>query len=533
MAHRFADFSSFQAQPMRAKRANAARLNNLCQRLKKKLERRWNGADDEMPRKAQRKTWDQCSNSSRWSVDDRIVVFQEAANEFLRDTKVWQLVPIITRVVVVDSKLTIQQVIDALVHENQENAAPVWNSQNERFTGVVTWQSLINALVASESTLNQFLSTPIGQIKLDSMQKVHPTHPLKEVIQKCMQTAGPCTFCIVGATYNGGLETSDILNVFTRRRILKFLFGQLSSHTAAAFRTSTVSTKGIKGDTKSSRSSVSSMEAIISSQTNSSSGGGASALKRNLFDEILMFTVEQLSIAQTHSVEIVRGGVTLKHVLKTLVMKSLPRVVVLDSDGRAVEMYSRSDIRILSDEVLAALDQDIVQAAKSHRRLCTFCTKQDTLQSIMFKMATGAATSEALVCVNSEGRFEGLVSFTSLFGILESKQGASAKSISSSSVREVTMTDAKRGDNGPQAEISMIDAKRKVFDSKESEDQLDATTGLERNKVVMTTAKVATEEAEVSMIDVDEGRRRVEESKEQNEAARAEEDNAMQTESHE
>uniref|UniRef100_A0A7S2X9G2 CBS domain-containing protein n=1 Tax=Lotharella oceanica TaxID=641309 RepID=A0A7S2X9G2_9EUKA len=85
-------------------------------------------------------------------------------------------------------------------------------------------------------------------------------------------------------------------------------------------------------------------------------------------------------------------------------------------------MYSRADIRLLSDEVAAVLDVDVVAAAGRHRRMCTFCTKNDTLQTVMQKMAwTAGMAGEALVCVGPDQRYEGLVSFTSLFGILESK----------------------------------------------------------------------------------------------------------------
>ncbi|GAB5360200.1 hypothetical protein AAMO2058_000607100 [Amorphochlora amoebiformis] len=403
---RFEEYGSFQS-----KKRNAARIDDLCRRLKKKLGRRWDASEDEGPRKAQRKSWDQGTNNRLWSVSDRIVVFQEAANEFLLGTRVWQLVPLNSRVVVVDSKLTIQQVIDALVVENQDFCAPVWDSERERFLGIVTWKALISALVKSGSSLEDFLACHVGKIPLDEMCKIIPTHHLKKVIQACMKPCG--TFCVVGGTLNGGLDTSDILNVFTRRRILKFLLRQLSAHAAGPvqLKTSERDSKGMD---------------IVSDNTKTvdTTGRKTSSFKRNLFDEILMFTVEQLSIASTHGVEIVRKGVKLKDVLTTMVQKVLPHVVILDDDGRAVEMYSRSDIRILSAEVLGVVDLDVVEAANRHRRLCTYCSKSDTLHTIMAKMATSATNGEALVCVGKDKRFEGLVSFTSLFGILETKQGS-------------------------------------------------------------------------------------------------------------
>lgn len=117
-------------------------------------------------------------------------------------------------------------------------------------------------------------------------------------------------------------------------------------------------------------------------------------VKKNLFDETLMFTIEQLGINSREGVHTVRQGeACLKEVLKTLVTKSLGRVVVLDKQGRALEMYSRSDIRILSGEILDVLNLDVVEAARKHPRLCTFCSRTDTLQSVMAKMANGDATA--------------------------------------------------------------------------------------------------------------------------------------------
>eukprot|EP00472_Partenskyella_glossopodia_P009684 CAMPEP_0197523716 /NCGR_PEP_ID=MMETSP1318-20131121/8596_1 /TAXON_ID=552666 /ORGANISM="Partenskyella glossopodia, Strain RCC365" /LENGTH=445 /DNA_ID=CAMNT_0043076503 /DNA_START=70 /DNA_END=1407 /DNA_ORIENTATION=+ len=411
---RFAAYAPF---PPLKKRANAARLDNLHQRLKKKLGRRWDGDEDEGPRKAPRKSRDQCTNWSRFSVNDRIVVFQEAANEFLRGTKVWQLIPETSRVAVLDSKLTVQQVIDALVTENQEHVAPVWDSSEEKYLGIASWESMITSLIASKLSLKNFLNSAIRELKLDPMINVSPTHPLMEAIQTC-ETSEPRTFCIVGANIVPvnedrvqlnlrGLETFDVLNVFTRKRILRFLFAQLSVNAAGP------------GISMPDKSQGQTQPAKIKAE-----GGGANENEKNLFDEILMFTVDQLGIVQRKGVETVTpGSASLKQVLTALVERSLPRVVVLDSQGRAVEMYSKSDIRILSDDVVGALDLDIYAATGRHRRLCSFCTRNDTLQSVMQKMAYGDATAgEVLVCVGPENRYEGLVSFSSLFEILKSKQ---------------------------------------------------------------------------------------------------------------
>eukprot|EP00466_Bigelowiella_natans_P000073 jgi/Bigna1/84789/estExt_fgenesh1_pg.C_10063 len=425
---RFHAYTPFPTEQPMKKRANAARLNNVYQRLKKKLGRRWDEAEDEHRRKSQRKS--RQSNSTRWSEDDRILVFQEAANEFLRGTKVWQLVPETTRVVVLDSELSIQQVIDALVSEMQQNcAAPVWNSKTETFSGVATWQCLISALITSGLSLKEFLSKKIGTISLDKMLRINPTHPLNVLIQASM-TSESRTFCVVGGTCNGGLETGDILNVFTRQRILRFLFGQLSAH-AAGNNNNNPSITSLENNQN--QSSLKSSSSTADSDTKArGSAGGAAAIaannnNKNLFDEILMFTVKQLGIVSRDGVKTVtKGQACLKEVLTGLVKHNLGRVVVVDKEGRAIEMYSRSDIRIMSDEIVSVLDLDVVEAAQKHPRLCTFCSRTDTLQTVMAKMAKGAATAgEVLVCVGPEPhkRYEGLVSFTSLFGILDTKQG--------------------------------------------------------------------------------------------------------------
>eukprot|EP00465_Bigelowiella_longifila_P010215 CAMPEP_0185258058 /NCGR_PEP_ID=MMETSP1359-20130426/7043_1 /TAXON_ID=552665 /ORGANISM="Bigelowiella longifila, Strain CCMP242" /LENGTH=315 /DNA_ID=CAMNT_0027843405 /DNA_START=93 /DNA_END=1040 /DNA_ORIENTATION=+ len=241
------------------------------------------------------------------------------------------------------------------------------------------------------------------------------------------------TFCVVGGTCNGGLETGDILNVFTRQRILRFLFGQLSAH-AAGNSNNTHSISGLENNENQPalRSSSSTVDSDTKARGSASGGGAGAAIavnnnNKNLFDEILMFTVEQLGIVSRDGVKTVtKGRACLKEVLTGLVKQNLGRVVVLDTEGRAIEMYSRSDIRIMSDEIVRVLDLDVVEAARKHPRLCTFCSRTDTLQTVMAKMAKGAATAgEVLVCVGPEPhkRYEGLVSFTSLFGILDTKQG--------------------------------------------------------------------------------------------------------------
>jgi len=227
------------------------------------------------------------------------------------------------------------------------------------------------------------------------------------------QTSDPAVFCVVGGIAHGGLHaTNDILNVFTRRRILQFLFGQLSAHASGP---------GASIHTVPKESKALTQGAMNAS---SQSGAGAEACaspEKNLFDDILMFTVEQLGIVRKDA-ETVGGRAKLREVITTMVRKRIPRVVVLDNDGRAVEMYSRADIRLLSDEVAAVLDVDVVAAAGIHRRMCTFCTKNDTLQTVMQKMAwTAGMAGEVLVCVGPDQSYEGLVSFRSLFGILESK----------------------------------------------------------------------------------------------------------------
>lgn len=410
------NFVAYEPYPNMKKRPNSVRVDDLCRRLKKKLGRRWDGEADEGPRKAQRMSLDQCSNSTRWSVNDRIMVFQEAANEFLKNMTVWQLVPQVTTVSVLDSQVGLNQAIALLSSDSSTPCAPVWDSNSQAFKGVLTFECLFDAVIASQDPRQKMLEAKLDTIHLAPMELVALKEPLTKRVQACM--GHHSHFCIVGNSNKAAdskaktATETNILNVCTTQHILGFLFGQLSAYASGGER---VANNGFDGG------------------NDEKTGGGQRA--PNLFDQILNFTVDQLGIVNKDVVTMQGDHVTLIHILRDMVEHSIPHVVVLDKQGKAIEMYSRSEIRLLSGSVLDLMEAKATEAAARHPRLCTFCTKSDNLRTVMAKMNDHG---KVLVCVDSNRRFEGLVSYNSLLSILDNKQPhAGTKSVDEVNIADV------------------------------------------------------------------------------------------------
>ncbi|CAM9467940.1 unnamed protein product [Chrysoparadoxa australica] len=299
---------------------------------------------------------------------------KEKVNEFLASHSCYDLLTHSGKVVVFDASIPIQLAFYALV-EHDMQAAPLWDSSQRRFVGLMTVTDFIDILrhyshrgvpveqLAAKSIM-EVLSEPEGQrLHQDEFVHVDAEAPL-----------------------------SHASGLFQNRNI-KFLPIMVPGEPGVFALISHVEI----------------LEFLVTTFRE----------QRRLFDN----PISELQIGFFgDSVITVHQDARLHEVLDTMELHGIGAVPIVDQNGRVVNIYSRSDITFLAtaadpDGVLRNLDcklTDILAQPGNEGlrdRLIT-CSPSDTLQMIFEKFAE--VKFKRIVCVDSNFKCKGLISVSDL-----------------------------------------------------------------------------------------------------------------------
>ena len=307
-------------------------------------------------------------------VDCRSVI-----SEFLRSNTCYDLLEPSGRTVVFDTKIAINLAFFALA-ENEITAAPLWDTEQQQFVGMVTSSDFVEviryfyydgteSISDSNSIMGRMSSMDISQWRNFSLRDRRIHGLLYISPEDSLYTA--CKFLDLNGTHRlPVLDPTEriILKVLTHLNVMEYL--------CSMFRD-----------------------------------------ERPLFES----TIAELGIGTFVRTVVLPRTVPLIQVLDHMSQHKVSAVPLLDELGLVVDIYSRADVTLLAREgQLSLLDSPVMEVMALQRaeglavsQLFT-CRRSDSLRRI-FEMYA-AARVHCLVCIDEEGRPEGVVSLTDVFG---------------------------------------------------------------------------------------------------------------------
>ncbi|KAM7221729.1 nuclear protein SNF4 [Rhypophila decipiens] len=159
--------------------------------------------------------------------------------EFLKVRTSYDVLPLSFRLVVLDIDLLIKKSLNILI-QNGIVSAPLWDSRNSTFAGLLTSTDYINVIqyyCQFPDQLNQVdqfrlsslrdIEKAIGVLPLETVS-VHPARPLYEACRRMLKTRAR-RIPLVDVDSETGRET--VVSVITQYRILKFIAVNNEKHT--------------------------------------------------------------------------------------------------------------------------------------------------------------------------------------------------------------------------------------------------------------------------------------------------------------
>ncbi|CAM9393562.1 unnamed protein product [Ectocarpus sp. 12 AP-2014] len=299
---------------------------------------------------------------------------KERINDFLRNHACYDLLKHSGKVVVFDSSIPVQLAFYALV-EHDMQAAPLWDSRERRFVGLMTVTDFIDIL-------RHYRGSGVAVEQLASKS-------IKEVLSEPEgQRLAQADFVHVDAE----VSLLQAASLFQNRRVKFLPIVVPGSATVLAL-----------------ISHVEILEFLVTTFRE----------QQRLFDD----PIAELRIGIfSDSVVTVQEHACLSEVLDLLELHRIGAVPIVDADGRVVGIYSRSDITFLATAanpggVLENLDRklsDILGQPGNEGlrdRLIT-CSPQDTLQTVFEKFAD--FRFKRIVVVDEEARCKGIISVSDL-----------------------------------------------------------------------------------------------------------------------
>ncbi|CAM9171900.1 unnamed protein product [Phaeothamnion confervicola] len=298
---------------------------------------------------------------------------KDRINEFLRSHVCYDVLKHSGKVVVFDASIPIQLAFYALV-EHDMQAAPLWDSVQRKFVGLMTVTDFIDILRHYSHR-----GVPVEQLAAKSIAEVLTEPEGQRLHQE--------EFIHVDAEE----KLSYASGLFKDRRI-KFLPITVPNETGVLALISHVEI----------------LEFLVTTFRE----------QRRLFDDPIC----DLQIGIFDNVVTVQQHARLSEVLDLLELHGIGAVPIVDESGRVVNIYSRSDITFLAtaadpDSVLKNLDcklSDILAQPgnESLRDQLITCSPRDTLQAIFEKFAD--VKFKRIVCVDDDFRCKGLISVSDL-----------------------------------------------------------------------------------------------------------------------
>ncbi|PKY49921.1 CBS-domain-containing protein [Rhizophagus irregularis] len=310
------------------------------------------------------------SNSGTNNTSKRLVC------NFLKQHSSYDVLPVSYRVIVLDTSLLVKKALAALM-QNGVVSAPLWDSTNQKFAGMLTVSDFINLIQYYKHSSYSAAMEEIEQFQIQQLRDVESRvgapppqllsiHPLKSLYEACklLVEARAHRLPLVDVDSETGQEM--IVSVLTQYRILKFI----------------------------------AMNCI-----------DIKTLKKKL-SEIKIGVYENIATA--------RMSTPVIEIVNLLVERRISSVPIIDEDDKVLNVYDSVDVMtLIRTGSYREMDLPVVKALL--RRSEDFpgvhtCTLSDTLHSI-FDLIKKAQVHR-LIVVDSENRLQGIVSLSDIMRYL-------------------------------------------------------------------------------------------------------------------
>lgn len=290
--------------------------------------------------------------------------------KFFHYHKCYDLIPTSAKLVVFDTQLLVKKAFFALVY-NGVRAAPLWDSKEQKFVGMLTITDFIRIL---------HMYYKNAETHIDELEE-HRLETWRNVLDdvKDLVAIGPdaSLFDAIRTLLHNRIhrlpvidpETGNVLYIITHKRLLRFLF--LYIHDLP---------------------------------------------KPKYFSE----SIYDLSIGSYENIEVGKHSMPIIEALRKFVDKRISALPIVDDDGKLIDIYAKFDvINLAAEKTYDNLDLTLKEA-NEHRNEwfegVYKCQKTDSLYDVMEKIVK--AEVHRLVVVNEDDRVEGVVSLSDILAFL-------------------------------------------------------------------------------------------------------------------
>ncbi|KAL4717662.1 hypothetical protein ACJJTC_000811 [Scirpophaga incertulas] len=287
--------------------------------------------------------------------------------KFFKFHKCYDLIPTSAKLVVFDTQLLVKKAFFALVY-NGVRAAPLWDSQRQRFVGMLTITDFIKIL-------QMYYTSP--NVAMDELEE-HRLETWRQVLKGSVMplvSIGPDSslydairILITNRIHRLPVidpDTGNVLYILTHKRILRFLFLYINELPKPAY---------------------------------------------------LQCKLRELRIGTLKDIETATEETSIIEALRKFVTRRVSALPLVDSDGRLKDIYAKFDvINLAAEKTYNNLDVTL-KAANEHRNDwfegVQKCTLDETLFDVMEKIVR--AEVHRLVVVDEEDKVTGIISLSDL-----------------------------------------------------------------------------------------------------------------------
>ncbi|XP_029810241.1 5'-AMP-activated protein kinase subunit gamma-2 [Suricata suricatta] len=291
---------------------------------------------------------------------------------FMKSHKCYDIVPTSSKLVVFDTTLQVKKAFFALV-ANGVRAAPLWESKQQSFVGMLTITDFINIL-------HRYYKSPMVQIyeleehKIETWRELYLQETFKPLVNISPDAS---LYDAVYSLIKNKIHrlpvidpiSGNALYILTHKRILKFLQLFMSDMPKPAF------------------------------------------MKQNL---------EALGIGTYHNIAFIHPDTPIIKALSIFVERRVSALPVVDESGKVVDIYSKFDvINLAAEKTYNNLDITVTQALQHRSQYfegVVKCSKLEVLETIVDRIVR--AEVHRLVVVNEADSIVGIISLSDILQAL-------------------------------------------------------------------------------------------------------------------
>ncbi|XP_022699638.1 uncharacterized protein LOC111266428 isoform X4 [Varroa jacobsoni] len=351
--------------------------------------------------------------------EDRIDIEDLGADEsllfvkFFRYYHCYDLIPLSAKLVVFDTQLQVKKAFFAL-ESNGVRAAPLWDSAQQQFVGMLTISDFIQML-------RKYYRNP--QLQMDELEqhKIDTWRTVLTNMQRLLVSIGPdASLCdaIIALIHQRvhrlpviDPQTGNVLYVLTHKRILRFLFLYFYDLPHSTY---------------------------------------------------LDKSIRELNVGTFENIATCTPDTPLIVALDTFVERRVSALPVVANDGRVVDIYAKFDvINLAAEKTYSKLDMSVGQALEFRNEFfegVLTCSADDSLLEVMKKIVV--AEVHRLVIADDNGCCVGIVSLSDILLFLVLNPLGMERPASRAYLMRTTSSERE---NGPVAEEPELEATANAF----------------------------------------------------------------------